>query len=175
MLSRKVLEMKRILMAIMLVMASQAQAADKGNAREQAGSAQAAWEAECGSCHLAYPARFLTAETWKRLMANLGKHFGDNASLDQHVTKQITEYLVRNASSKGNRSAASMRISDTSWFVREHHEVNSKAWSNPAVKSPANCTACHINASRGDWSERGIRMPAGLGREGDDDDDDDDD
>ncbi len=158
--------MKRMIIALMILAAGQAYAAgDKA-------TPQAKWEAECGSCHIAYPARFLTAETWQRLMDSLDKHFGDNASLDPATTREITEYLKRNASASSNRSAKSMRISDTSWFVREHHEVSSKAWTDPAIKSPANCTACHINAARGDWSEHGVHLPPGLGGEEEDEDDD---
>ncbi len=159
--------MKRILVAILAMAASQAYGAGAAGA-----TPQAKWEAECGSCHIAYPARFLTADTWQRLMDSLDRHFGDNASLDPATTREITEYLKRNASASSNRSAKSMRISDTSWFAHEHDEVSSKAWTDPGVKSRANCTACHINAARGDWSERGVRLPPGLGgEEGEDDDD----
>ncbi len=161
--------MKRITMIILALAAGMAYAAG-----EKPATPQAKWEAECGSCHLAYPARFLNADTWQRLMDGLDKHFGDNASLDPATTREITDYLKRNASSGANRGSKSMRISDTSWFAREHHEVSSRAWTDPRVKSPANCTACHIEAARGNWSERGVRMPSGLGGEEEDDDDHDD-
>ncbi len=32
-------------------------------------------------------------------------------------------------------------------------------WKLPAVKSAANCEACHVQANAGDFSERNIRMP----------------
>lgn len=159
------------MMGIMLLAASQAYAAgDKANL-----APQAKWEVECGSCHIAYPARFLTPETWQRLMDSLDRHFGDNASLDPATTREITEYLKRNASGSTSRSSRSMRISDTAWFTRTHHEVSSRAWTDPAIKSRANCTACHIDATRGDWSEHSVRMPRGLGGEGEDEDEEDDD
>lgn len=164
--------MKRIIMIILALAASQAYAAGGKTSL----TPQQKWEAECGSCHIAYPARFLTPETWQRLMDSLDQHFGDNASLDPATTREITEYLKRNASSGANRSAKSMRISDTAWFARTHREVSSRAWTDPAIKSPANCTACHIEAIRGDWSERSVRMPRGLGGgEGEDEDDEEDD
>ena len=152
----------------MLTLASQAQAAGRADSSEQA-----KWEAECGSCHIAYPARFLTAETWQRLMASLDRHFGDNASLDAAATAEILDYLKRNASTRMRHSSQSGRISDSLWFIHEHDEISKMAWTSPAVKSPANCTACHIDAARGDWSERGVRMPQGLRREERDEDDDD--
>ncbi|HEY5994991.1 MAG TPA: cytochrome C [Gallionellaceae bacterium] len=160
--------MKLILIAAMFLAAGQTYAqGDKSSL-----TPQAKWEAECGSCHIAYPARFLTPETWQRLMDSLDRHFGDNASIDSATQQEILQYLKRNASASANRSAKSMRISDTSWFTHEHDEISGKAWTDPAIKSRANCTACHVNAVRGDWSERGVRMPAGLRNEGDEDDDD---
>ena len=126
------------------------------------------WKEECGSCHIAFPPQLLTAENWQRLMGGLDKHFGANATLDAKNSKDILDFLQRNAGSGDRHSASSLRISDTQWFTREHHEVSSKTWSNPAIKSRSNCTACHVNAERGDWSERGIRMPGGK-RMNDDD------
>ncbi len=130
------------------------------------------WKEECGSCHLAYPPRFLSAESWRKLMAGLDKHFGDNASLDPKVNQEILDFLVRNAGSGDRYSAASLRISDTPWFTRKHREVPSRAWTDPAVKSRANCAACHVNAANGDWSEHGVRMPAGLRQEEENEEDD---
>lgn len=132
----------------------------------------AKWKEECGSCHIAYPPRLLTADNWQKLMGGLDKHFGANASLDAKDNKEILDFLTSHAGSGERRSASSLRISDTAWFKREHHEVSAKAWSHPAVKSRSNCTACHVNAERGDWSERGIRMPAGLRMEEEYEDDD---
>jgi hypothetical protein len=129
------------------------------------------WKKECGSCHVAYPPQFLTAGNWQQLMNGLDKHFGENALLDSQDKKDISDFLTRYAATGAKHSAPSLRIGDTAWFRREHHEVSAKAWSSPAIRSRANCTACHVNAERGDWSERGIRMPAGLREEEDDDDD----
>ena len=126
------------------------------------------WKEECGSCHIAYPPQLLTAENWQRLMSGLNKHFGTNAMLDAKDNKDILDFMQRNAGNGNMHSASSLRIGDTSWFMREHHEVSSNTWSNPLVKSRSNCTACHVNAERGDWSERGIRMP-GNSRHDDDD------
>lgn len=134
---------------------------------------QPKWKEECSSCHIAYPPQLLTGADWQRLMGGLDNHFGENAVLDPKVNKEILDFLKRYAGVGAKHSASSLRISDTAWFTREHDEVSSKAWTDPAVKSRANCTACHINAERGDWSERGVRMPAGLGGEDDDDDDED--
>ena len=124
------------------------------------------WKEECGSCHIAYPPQLLTVDTWQRLMGGLDKHFGANAMLNPKDNQEILDFLQSNAGRGGRNSASSLRISDTPWFTREHREVSNNTWSDPAVKSRANCTACHVNAERGDWSERGIKIPGGQRGEG---------
>lgn len=123
------------------------------------------WKAECGSCHVAFPPQLLTAGDWKRLMGGLDKHFDANAVLDSNDNKEILDFLLRYAGSGKKYSATNLRISETSWFTREHREVSGNTWFDPAVKSRSNCTACHVNAERGDWSERGIRVPGDKDRE----------
>lgn len=125
------------------------------------------WKEECGSCHIAYPPQLLTGKNWQQMMGSLDKHFGANASLDVADSKDILSFLQRYAGSGDKHSATSLRISDTPWFTREHREVSNNVWSDQAVRSRANCTACHINAERGNWSEEGVRMPGGQRHERD--------
>lgn len=133
------------------------------------------WLEECGSCHLAYPPQLLTADNWQRLMQKLDKHFGAHAALEPQEVQDISAFLQRHAGRGSRYSADSLRITDTPWFNREHDGVSSKTWSDSAVMSRANCTACHLNAEQGDWSERSIRVPGGRGGEDEDDDDEEDD
>lgn len=117
------------------------------------------WKKECGSCHIAYPAKLLRAIDWQRLMEGLDNHFGAQAVLSTEDNKEILDFLQRHAGFRAKNSASSLRISDTPWFTRAHRKIPSNTWSDPAVKSRANCVACHINAGSGDWSKRGIRVP----------------
>lgn len=127
----------------------------------------AKWVSECGACHLAYPARYLPAESWRAIMAGLDKHFGSNASLDAESAKEITVFLEKNASTKKhevpgkNETMAKplLRITETRWFKSEHREVSERTWKNPKVKSRANCGACHTEAERGDFSEDNVKIP----------------
>lgn len=155
--------MKRLI-ALMLVLAATTAHAE-GGMKTTGDSAK--WKAECGSCHIAYPPKLLTADNWQQMMGGLHKHFGANAELDAKDNKDILDFLQRNAGSGARHSASSLRISDTTWFKREHREISASGWKNPAVKSASNCTACHVKGDRGDWSERSIRMPAGLRHEED--------
>ncbi len=134
-------------------------------------TAEAKWQKECSACHVAYPARFLTADDWERLMARLERHFGDNASVDPATARAIAGYLTRHAGTDARHSAATLRISDTPWFGRAHRELPRGAFSHPAVKSASNCTACHVDAARGDWSEHGVLLPPGIRMEDEDDED----
>ncbi len=121
----------------------------------------ALFQAECGSCHVAYPARLLSAASWRAMMSGLDKHFGSDASLDAESAREIGAYLEKNAGR--DRYAASgkliLRITETRWFQREHDEVSARTWKNPKVKSAANCAACHTQAVNGKYSEHDIRIP----------------
>lgn len=162
--------MKKVAFVLMFALATLAHAAEN----KVKDTPRSMWASECSSCHVAYPAHLLTAGDWRKLMSHLDNHFGDDASLDAPTAKAILGYLTRHAGFGARHSAKSLRISDTAWFRREHDELPASAWRNPAVKSASNCTACHIHAASGNWSEHGIRLPAGIREheeEGDEDED----
>jgi len=121
----------------------------------------ATWKAECGSCHLAYPPNLLPAPAWRRMMAGLDKHFGTDASLDARSAAEIGAFLESNAGAgkKRGKDSGTLRISETPWFTRKHHEVAASTWKNPRVQTPANCAACHAGAERGDFDEHAVRIP----------------
>lgn len=121
----------------------------------------AKWQQECGGCHMAFAPGLLPAESWRKMMAGLDKHFGTDASLTVEENKEITNFLVSNASNRWRAAAAPLRITETLWFQHKHgvREVAPAVWKRPSVKSPANCQACHVAAEKGDFSERQIRIP----------------
>jgi hypothetical protein len=127
-------------------------------APETALSAEQRWKTECSSCHIAYPAKLLSAPTWRRLMSSLDQHFGADASVDAASSAAIGAYLEQNGG-RERRMAATLRITDTAWFQREHDELPSNVWKRPAVKSASNCAACHTGAENGDFRERNVRIP----------------
>lgn len=108
------------------------------------------WKEECGSCHVAFPPRFLTADGWTRLMSGLNRHFGVNAVLEPGESKAILRLLQRHAGSGTLYSSTSQRISDTPWFRREHRSISPNEWINPNVGSRSNCSACHGKNVLGD-------------------------
>jgi len=133
-----------------------------GNKGSKAQAFNAKWKDECGSCHMAFPPRFLSGESWRAVMAGLDKHFGSDASVDAAAATEIGDFLVQNASTKKRTSAngiePALRITETRWFQSEHRKMDNK-WKDPRVKSPANCAACHTQAESGSFKERDIRVP----------------
>ena len=124
--------------------------------------APASYEAECASCHMAYPPALLSEQSWKNVMSSLSKHFGTDASVDAKTQAEITNWLIKNAATrqKYSETAPENRITKTTWFIRKHDEVRPDVWKRAGIKSPANCGACHIDAAKGIFSESNIKIPA---------------
>jgi nitrate/TMAO reductase-like tetraheme cytochrome c subunit len=120
------------------------------------------YEAECASCHIAYPPGLLGQKNWQNIMSGLDKHFGTDASLEPKTQTEITQWLMKNAATKEKYAALAPdnRITKTSWFIRKHDEVRPDVWKRAGVKSPANCSACHADATKGDFNEDRVRIPS---------------
>lgn len=127
----------------------------------QVAQINAKFKQECSDCHIPYSPGLLPAESWRKIMSGLDKHFGSDASLAVQDNKEITAYLVSNASNRWSAPTAPLRITETAWFKRKHdsREISPAVWKNPKVKSPSNCAACHIRAERGDFNENNINIP----------------
>lgn len=120
------------------------------------------YEAECASCHMAYPPGLLSEKSWENVMRTLGKHFGVDASVDQKDQFEITSWLKKNAATRQKYSelAPENRITKTSWFIRKHNEIKPDVWKRGSIKTPANCGVCHLNAAEGVFSEKNISIPS---------------
>lgn len=119
------------------------------------------YQQECSACHVAYPPGMLPSASWQRIMNNLPRHYGTDASLDAPTVRELSTWLNTHAGTWKRVSEAPPedRVTRSAWFVREHREVASATWKLPAVKSPSNCAACHTQADQGDFRERNIRIP----------------
>ncbi len=120
-----------------------------------------AYQQECASCHIAYPPAFLPAESWRRLMRTLPTHFGSDASLDTETAAAVSDWLSSHAGTykRVRETPPEDRITRSRWFIKKHDEVPAAAWARPAIKSAANCSACHPQAEKGDFNEHRIRIP----------------
>jgi Dihaem cytochrome c len=119
------------------------------------------YQQECAACHLAYPPGMLPAASWQRLMTNLPRHFGTDASLDAATLAELSRWLSANAATtkRVREEPPEDRITRSAWFIRKHDEVATATWKRPAVKSAANCSACHGQADQGDFNEHKVRVP----------------
>ncbi len=117
------------------------------------------WRQECASCHMAFAPGLLPAESWRKMMGGLDKHFGVDASITAQENNEITAFLVKNASNRWKAPTAPLRVTETLWFKRKHDEINPAVWKRAAIKSPANCMVCHAGADKGDFEEDRVRIP----------------
>lgn len=145
-----------------------AQATQVPDPRSTPGFAE--YAAECGACHLAYPPGLLPARSWVKLLDGLADHFGQNAELDAEARGRLGAWLEVNAaesrshalSKKVLKSAGAgvpLRISALGFIQHEHDEVAGDVWSRPAVKTVANCGACHTTADEWMFDEDQVKIP----------------
>jgi cytochrome b len=124
---------------------------------------------ECGGCHYPINPSLLPAGSWAGLMAQLSDHFGDNASLDQPTTRELTMWLVENAAETWDTESANrfrvvapeepFRVTATPYWVRKHSGIPGSVFTSEAVRSRVNCNACHLDAATGRYDDQAIRMP----------------
>ncbi|MDD5211452.1 MAG: diheme cytochrome c [Sulfuricurvum sp.] len=126
-------------------------------------SAAALYKKECSACHMAYQPEFLPKRSWDKTMKGLDNHFGTDATMDTVDSNTVQNYLMTYASKNDRitdmRGAVALRISQTPHFVKEHRKISKKMITQPAVKSIANCNACHTKAEVGSYREREINIP----------------
>lgn len=129
------------------------------------------YKAECGSCHMVYPPGLLPSRSWVKMMGSLKDHFGENATLDKETTDKVQKFLSDHSADKSTlrrsqkiaasipSSESPLRITDTLYFKRQHHEVSKKIWLRKSIGSSSNCAACHSRAEQGVFSEDEVRIP----------------
>ena len=153
-------------LALLSVAALGVQAQGKYNGEDrgrpvQPAQVNAKWQQECAGCHLAFPPGLLPAASWRKMMSELDKHFGADASLSPQDSTEITDFLVKNASNRWSAATAPLRITESAWFKAKHSsgEIAPAVWKRPSIKSPSNCMACHAGADKGDFDEHSIKIP----------------
>lgn len=127
---------------------------------------------ECGSCHTAYPPGLLPARSWRKMLSQLGNHFGEDASVQEPVRLALLKDLedmaadgdfadmrMRRIAGSVPVNLAPQRITETAFFKFMHDEVPKGLWQSKAIGTPANCNACHPRANEGNYGEREVRLP----------------
>src|SRR5574344_1429256 len=129
------------------------------------------YEKECGNCHFAYPAGLLPSSSWNKMMSNLDKHFGDDATVDEETFQTLVSYLNENSAEKSMNYKRSRKIvenlngtipdsiSKIPYIKKKHKEIKENVITQKEVKGLFNCTACHKNAEKGIFSEEDVNIP----------------
>jgi hypothetical protein len=156
-------------LAVVAALAVVARAAAGEHARRPGGEAREGlggqpvdpiYAKECGACHLAYPPSLLPAASWRKVMSGLDRHFGQDAELDEATRSRLERWLVDGAGA-ARGGEAPVRISEASWFRREHREASARVGKGRPAASFADCAACHSGAARWAFDDDG----ATIGRE----------
>lgn len=129
------------------------------------------YEKECGSCHFAYPAGLLPSSSWNKMMSNLDKHFGDDATVDEETFQTLVSYLNENSAEKSMQYKRSRKIvenlngnipdsiSKMPYMKKKHEDIKEHLITQKEVKGMFNCTACHQNAKKGIFSDDDVNIP----------------
>lgn len=146
---------------------------DYASARQRAKAAPrpaaSVWRSECSECHLAYAPELLPARSWTRMLEEQSRHFGDDLGLDEAKIAQLAAWargLSRPDAWPGAAlraevapSQSPQRITETSFWKRQHASVESSAFKSAKVSGKHDCGACHADAESGIFHFRLIRIP----------------
>lgn len=58
-----------------------------------------------------------------------------------------------------DRGAAPLRITEVPYFQRKHRKIGPDVVARPAVKTLANCAACHQGAQDWDFDDDRVKIP----------------
>jgi cytochrome b len=130
------------------------------------------WRSECGSCHLPYHPNLLPSRSWKAILAGQAQHFGSDLAIDANTSAALLAYATLNSADSGQTEASykitrslkpeavPLRISETPYWVKKHRNITPAQWQSAAIKSKANCTACHLDADEGTFLDAAMHIPA---------------
>jgi cytochrome b len=124
---------------------------------------------ECGACHHSFHPSLLPRASWAAMMADLGNHFGDDATLSAAKRDEIAAYLERYAAEAWDTNAARrflavsadqpQRITATPGWLRLHRRLDPSIFHRPTVKAKSNCIGCHLDADSGRFDPQAISLP----------------
>ena len=123
---------------------------------------------ECASCHTLYPPNLMPKKSWELIMSNLENHFGDDASLDEELNKNILAFLLKNSAetstmenswkflnSIGDKDI--IALSKTTYWDKRHKDIPKEIFDDKEIKSKANCKACHSDIEKGLIEDENIK------------------
>ena len=131
----------------------------------------AVYSSECRDCHPAYHPSLRNAPAWRSIIAGLGDHYGEDASIDAASATAIENFLTTNAAGTFDTQAANrigrvgtsdFRITRTPYWKRRHHDIPSAVYRQKNIGSKVNCNGCHRDADSGLYANSEIHIPDGV-------------
>ncbi len=125
---------------------------------------------KCGECHNIYPPYLLPKESWRRVMAGLDNHFGEEIT-DANISKSqqavILKFLQENAAETNKREAAvkmmhsldirrPKAITKTPYWRETHKNIPRSVFKKKKIKDKSNCKACHKEFEHGNLDDMQI-------------------
>lgn len=121
---------------------------------------------ECGDCHVPFHPSLRGEHPWGTIMAGLSDHFGEDASLNETVTAQLSAYLKANAAEHFDTRAANvfrapepLKITETKFWTFRHADMPAAVFQQKNVGTKSNCEACHGDARQGLFMPQAIHVP----------------
>ena len=133
------------------------------------GALDPAYARECSACHMPYPPSLSPRSRWTAVMADLGSHFGEDASLDPKIAAQIQAYLSDNSAEKWDTRASRefaasnpddpLRLTATPFWTAMHRRIAPSVFKSRSVGAKSACNACHSDALTGRFDPQNINIP----------------
>ena len=111
---------------------------------------------QCGECHMVFNSRMLPSRSWAAILSTMDDHFGEDAAIPKKDLGVIRDFLTSHAADSPDATFRErhflsellpnntpLRITTTPWWNQVHADFNFDAVKHSAVKSAANCLACH--------------------------------
>jgi hypothetical protein len=125
---------------------------------------------ECGDCHFVYQPELLPSGSWKKIIAGIDDHFGEEIEIDTESINAISEYLISNSAEKSSakravkivrclRGRTPIRISEIPYIIEKHDEIDPKIYNRESIGSLSNCSACHTTAEKGIYDDDNVVIP----------------
>jgi len=147
--------------------------------RPAAPATNATYTATCGTCHVPYYPGLLPAGSWKKILAGLKDHHGQEVSLEPKERLELLTFLSAHAADQSDSEisrkilrslagATPMRVTEVPMIRNKHREISDDTFKSKEIGSRSNCAACHSGAAVGNFDEDSVRIP-GRNREREDD------
>ena len=111
---------------------------------------------QCGDCHMVFPSRMLPSRSWAAILSKMDDHFDEDAAIPKKDLDVIRDFLTWHAADSPDATARErhflsallpnstpLKITAMPWWNQMHADFNFDGVKHSAVKSAANCLACH--------------------------------